>query len=184
MLMLPNILLYPGEVVTEEDAPLLTCQLKSYVYKWEEIGAALGFLPDELENIKHSHTTLEERLEEILHSWSQWPNRYHHLKPTREKLNAALRHVELSNAISSNETSTRLQSARDSSKILGCIIITACCLYPFVVFILSYNLGHALFLKLGLATGPVSLLLFLCSITTCSIWFLCVVFFLYNPCTV
>ena len=56
------------------DVHALAHDLRDYAHKWEEIGLALGFLPDELQNIKYSLSTLEERFEEVLHLWSQWPN--------------------------------------------------------------------------------------------------------------
>ena len=76
------------------DVHALAHHLQGYAYKWEEIGLALGFLPDELQNIKYSALTLAERFEEVLHLWSQWPNGCHLQAPTKERLVGALVQVE------------------------------------------------------------------------------------------
>ena len=78
-----------------EDVHALAHDLQDYAHKWEEIGLALGFLPDELQNIKYSLSTLEERFEEVLHLWSQWPNGCHHQAPTKERFMGALDKVKL-----------------------------------------------------------------------------------------
>ena len=77
------------------DVHALAHDLRDYAYKWEETGLALGFLPDELQNIKYSLSTLEERFEEVLHLWSQWPNGCHRQAPTKERLMGALDKVKL-----------------------------------------------------------------------------------------
>ena len=87
-----------------EDVHALAHDLRDYAYKWEEIGLALGFLPDELQNIKYSVSTLTERFEEVLHLWSQWPNGCHRLAPTKEMLVGALDKVK----------------SRDHLKVSGC----------------------------------------------------------------
>lgn len=74
-----------------EDVKILVHSLRrGYAHLWEDIGTVLGFMPEELEKIKNSPTTPEERLEEVLHQWSLWPSGSHPHPPTKERLNNAL----------------------------------------------------------------------------------------------
>lgn len=96
----------------QEDVPYLTKHLCLYKSKWRDIGTALGFLYDELENITHSTAAplrgAAELLEELLNKWSHWPTESHHDAPTLERLCDALR----SNLVGLGDVANRLSAKK------------------------------------------------------------------------
>ena len=77
--------------VEDKDVGFLMDHLCQYSSKWEAIGTALHFLPGELENIKHNHQDVQQRLNAVLCQWVQWPINTHSQTPTMEMLRDALR---------------------------------------------------------------------------------------------
>ena len=77
-------------VVQSEDVRYLMEFLVDYEYKWKDIGGALGFLYDEMENIDNNPRGHDKRLWTLLNKWTQWPTDHHPDPPTLEKLRDAL----------------------------------------------------------------------------------------------
>ena len=77
----------------DKDVSFLMNVLSQHSYKWDVIGAALHFIPGELENIRHSPQVItpQQRLNAVLCQWVQWPTTAHPQTPTMEILRDALR---------------------------------------------------------------------------------------------
>ena len=77
----------------DEDVSFLMSYLSQHSYKWDVIGAALHFIPGELENIRHSPQVItpQQCLNAVLCQWVQWPTTAHPQTPTMEILRDALR---------------------------------------------------------------------------------------------
>ena len=80
-------------LVKDVDVGFLMNILYLHSYKWDVIGTALCLLPGELENIRHSPQVItpQQRLNEVLCQWVQWPTEAHSQVPTMETLCDALR---------------------------------------------------------------------------------------------
>ena len=77
--------------VKEVDVSYLMGHLCQHSFKWNVIGTALHFLPGELENIRHNHQDVQQRLNAVLCQWVQWPTTAHPQTPTMEMFRDALR---------------------------------------------------------------------------------------------
>ena len=77
--------------MTSEDINFLFQFLYQHSAKWRSLGVSLKFHHAELEIIHHSKANFQDRLEELLANWSQWPTADHPDFPTLERLCDALR---------------------------------------------------------------------------------------------
>ena len=96
-------------IMRDKDVGFLMGYLCQHSYKWKDIGTALHFLPGELENIKHNHPDVQQRLNAVLCQWVQWPTTAHSQTPTMEILRDALR----SDLVGLGAVANKLYDARD-----------------------------------------------------------------------
>ena len=71
-----------------DDVEFLMRKLKTYSYKYKDIGLGLNFSNGEIKGIEQTFPrgTPQDLLREILDQWSNWPNEDHRDDPTIEKL--------------------------------------------------------------------------------------------------
>ena len=96
-------------IVDDKDVVYLMGYLCQHSYKWEVIGTALHFLPGELENIRHNHQDVQQRLNAVFCQWVQWPTTAHSQTPSMEMLRDALR----SDLVGLGAVASKLYDARN-----------------------------------------------------------------------
>ena len=120
-----NFLLITDHLTTKDLHTLLTA-LHEATTKWELIGLALGFNPEDLKIIEQTPTLIPKGplayFQEMLHQWLKWcpPN---HSRPTVSSLCEALRSPTVGNECLADTLKDQIKALRGTAVIIPGIII-------------------------------------------------------------